>query len=47
MKWLWFQIRWWHWFLSGPNVVRMRLAGSDREGIRIAEERWTEKEPKR
>lgn len=41
-----FRIRWWRWFLGGPNIAELVLAGWDKESRRIIYERHEAKEPK-
>jgi len=54
MKRLWYRVRWWRWFLSGPSWPIKDLyfgpAYVDRESRRMmierAEKEWSSREPK-
>ena len=43
-RWIRFQIRWWKWFLGGPNVAE--LMGEDKSSRDIIYRRHDDKEPK-
>lgn len=40
-------VRWWRWFLTGPNHIKLMLWGIDNETQDIMVARWIEKEPQR
>jgi hypothetical protein len=46
MRWLRFKLRWWRWFLGGPNIATLVLAGVDHESRKLIYDRHDAAEPR-
>lgn len=47
MRWLWFKIRWWNWFLFDGWNIQWHSYGMDQDSRDILFLRWLEREPRR